>query len=54
MNAKTLPSQLISLTFVFLFAVACGAPAPAAAPKIEAKEWNLVVLGGSKSWDLTT
>ena len=50
MNRKAWSSQLIGLMLVLLLAVACGTPVPAAAPKIEAKEWNLVVLGGSKSW----
>ncbi len=52
MNSLTLPSRLIGLTWVLLLAVACGTPAPAAAPKIAAKEWNLVVLGDSTSMGL--
>jgi len=50
MNPKTLPPQLIGLMSVLLLAVACGAAAPATAPEIGAKTWNLVVLGGGKSW----
>ena len=50
MNPKSLPSRMIGLTLVLLLAVACGTPAPATALKIEAKEWDLVVLGGGKSW----
>jgi hypothetical protein len=49
MNRKALPSQLIGLIWALMLAVACGAPAPATAPEIRAKTWNLVVLGGSKS-----
>jgi len=50
MNRKALPSQLIGLALVLLLTVACGAPATATPAKIEAKEWNLVVLGDSTSW----
>jgi len=49
MNPKTLPSRIIGLMLVLLLVAACGAAAPATTPKIEAKEWNLVVLGDSTS-----
>jgi hypothetical protein len=48
MNTKTLPSQMMGLILGLLLAVACGTP-QTTAPKIEAKEWNLVVLGDSTS-----
>ena len=50
MNRKALPSQLIGLIWALMLVIACGAPRAATAPKIEAKEWNLVVLGDSTSW----
>ena len=48
MNTKTLPSQMMGLLLILLLAVACGTPQTTAL-KIEAKEWNLVVLGDSTS-----
>ncbi len=46
MKPKALPLQMMGLILALLLAVACGAPQT----KIEAKEWDLVVLGDSTAW----